>query len=305
MGVYRGEASLSKHDGSTIMSSPDEVEERLFHDLRQRNELNEVFWCHIGRYAHAYDVVAAHAKATGAPLQILDAASGSGYGTYFLSRGGHHCTGVDLNPEAITFSRRVYGRRNCRFEQADVLHLPFANYSFDVGVSFETIEHLSKDDQTAFIGELQRVVKPRGLIIISAPVQPGGLTAPAHNPFHQHEPDPLQLIALVRQRFEQVETFGQLIATGQARQEVVVNPRQGAPEGQLSAPQDAAMRLSVLRRGRGVLRLAAERAFGRHHLTYPWLLKRVMGMLYRGYAVRPLNWKQDRATFLIVTAHAK
>lgn len=285
------------------MSRNHDVEERLFFDRRKRNDLNEVFWCHMGRYAHAYNVARAQALSVGRPLRVLDAACGTGYGTSFLSRGGHNCTGVDLDPEAIEFCRRVYGRPRCRFEQGTVLELPFSDNTFDLVVSFETIEHLLREQQNKFIAEIERVLKPGGQVVLSAPVQPGGMDSPEHNPFHQYEPDSLELINLMQQHFARVEAFGQLVLNAGASPKntpprtaaTSAEPTSGAPVSPSAA----------LRRGRSIVRQATNLLFERHYITRPWLAKGIMAALYGGYKIKPLDWTHQRATFIVLDAQAR
>lgn len=285
------------------MSQNNDVEERLFFDRRKRNELNEVFWCHMGRYAHAYNVARTQAQAAVRPLRVLDAACGTGYGTFFLSRGGHNCSGVDFDPEAIEFCRRFYGRPHCRFEQGTVLEFPFDDDTFDLVVSFETIEHLSQDHQEKFIAEIERVLKPSGQVVLSAPVQPGGMTSPSHNTFHLYEPDPLELIELMRQHFAQVETFSQLIITaGTSLQNALPTTAATSAAPTSSAPLSPS---AALRRGRSIVRQATNLLFERHYITRPWLSKGIMAALYGGYKIKPLDWTHQWATFIVLDAQAR
>lgn len=292
-------------DSLFIMShnQDQDVEERLFFDRRKRNDLNEVFWCHMGRYAYAYDIARAQSQAAGRPLRVLDAACGTGYGTSFLSRGGHNCTGVDLDPEAIEFCRRVYGRPGCRFEQGTVLELPFGDKTFDLVVSFETIEHLSQEQQKTFIAEIERVLKPGGQVVLSAPVQPGGMHSPSHNPFHQYEPDPIELIELMQQHFAQVETFGQLIITeGTSPQNALPTTAATSTASTSSPPLSPS---AALRQGRSIVRQATNLLFERHYIMRPWLLKGVTVALYGGYQIKPLDWRHQSATFIVLDAQAR
>ena len=99
------------------------------------------------------------------PLQILDAGCGSGGMTRFLAQRGTG-TGVDIAPEALRFARR---RGLARLARASVGRLPFRSASFDVVTSFDVLYHLNVDDDLAALGELHRVLRPGGVLLIRLP----------------------------------------------------------------------------------------------------------------------------------------
>jgi ubiquinone/menaquinone biosynthesis C-methylase UbiE len=65
---------------------------------------------------------------------------------------------------------------------ADVTQMSFPSSSFDVVTSFETIEHV---DANRYLSEIERVLKPGGLLVLSTPQSCLG-HIPA-NPHHEHE----------------------------------------------------------------------------------------------------------------------
>ncbi|MBI2816698.1 MAG: methyltransferase domain-containing protein [Acidobacteria bacterium] len=117
---------------------------------------------------------------------VLDAACGSGYGSAMLAENAKAVVGVDISQEAVDYSRAHYTAPNLRFSTADCMVLPFPGAHFDLVVAFEIIEHLH--DPTAFLKELERVLNPSGLLIISTPnrlyytEERGEI-----NPFHERE----------------------------------------------------------------------------------------------------------------------
>src|SRR3546814_2694630 len=77
-------------------------------------------------------------------LRVLDAACGEGFGSALLARAGAHSVlGVDIADSAITHARSRYGAQPVlSFARADVCALDaFPDNSFDLIVSFETLEH--------------------------------------------------------------------------------------------------------------------------------------------------------------------
>src|SRR2546426_8872802 len=103
--------------------------ERLLPD-QQRGEL--VHAEHLARYRFATQFARRR--------RVLDAASGEGYGTAMLAAAGAGAAvGVELDPDVVAHAREKYG---LEFVQGDVCDLPFDESSFDLVVSFETIEHV-------------------------------------------------------------------------------------------------------------------------------------------------------------------
>lgn len=100
---------------------------------------------------------------------ILDAACGEGYGSSLLAANAAKVTGLDIDPSVIRNAREKYGGPNLSFLAGDIGCLPFENACFDMVVSFETIEHVDIPTQEAFLREIRRVLKPRGLLLISTP----------------------------------------------------------------------------------------------------------------------------------------
>ena len=99
---------------------------------------------------------------------VLDVACGEGYGSALLSRQAARVSGVDISAEAIAHGRGAYAdRANLELFEAPCTHLPFAAASFDIVVSFETIEHIG--EQAEFLDELKRVLKADGVLILSCP----------------------------------------------------------------------------------------------------------------------------------------
>jgi SAM-dependent methyltransferase len=146
---------------------------------------------HLSRYEFA----ATHA----AGMRVLDAACGTGYGSALLAKTAASVDGVDLSKEAVEWATRNYGGPNTSFHAACVEFTPFLADSFDLVVSFETLEH-TLSPATA-LWEFVRVMKPGGRGIFSVPNQ-WGLTDNHFVDFNQQ-----LLEKLLRERFESFELF--------------------------------------------------------------------------------------------------
>src|SRR5579859_2896391 len=91
---------------------------------------------------------------------VVDAASGEGYGTGYVGTFARKATGLDVSHEAIDHASKRYPHAG--FRLADVCE---ADYSTaDLVLSFETIEHLP--DPTRF---LKALTSCKGRIVISTP----------------------------------------------------------------------------------------------------------------------------------------
>ena len=130
-------------------------------------------------------------------LRVLDAASGEGYGTAMLAgAGAASAVGVEIDAAAAAAARQKYG---LDYVEGDVCELPFGDASFDLVVSFETVEHV--EDPAKAVSEFKRVLVPDGTLVVSTPNTEESLV---ENPFHTHELTPDQFSALVGEHFAQV-----------------------------------------------------------------------------------------------------
>ncbi len=168
--------------------------------------------------------------------RVLDIACGTGYGIAILKKNAAHVTGVDVDADAAAQALAECGER-ADVLLGDGLGLPFADESFDVVTSFETLEHLH--ERATFLTELNRVLKPGGVLLLSTPnanySQPvNGVPA---NPFHIHEYTPDELRSELESEFIVERFYGQTL-----------DASTGIPpfyEAQKRLPKDAATQLRL------------------------------------------------------------
>ena len=123
--------------------------------------LGEIALEHYHRYFFALPLVKGK--------RVLDIASGEGYGSHILAREATCVTGVDIAGDAVAWSTEKYACANTRFLQGSVTDIPLADASVDVVVSFETLEHVTGEEQEIMLREIRRVLVPNGLLILSTP----------------------------------------------------------------------------------------------------------------------------------------
>lgn len=148
-----------------------------------------------GRYRWAAELTAGR--------RVLDAACGAGWGSALLAAGGAEVVGVDLSPATILDARREHGDR-VDFREGDLCDLPLSDGEFDCVVCFEALAHVATPERA--LDELRRVLRPGGLLLISAPNRS---VYPAGNPLHLCELDSAELERLLRARFGNVAVHGQ------------------------------------------------------------------------------------------------
>ena len=97
------------------------------------------------------------------PGDVLDAACGTGRWAAYLAGRGHVVTGVDQSPAMLDLARAKLP--DARFLDGDLTRLPLADASVDAVVCALALVHVA--DLTTAIGELARVVRPGGRVVIS------------------------------------------------------------------------------------------------------------------------------------------
>jgi SAM-dependent methyltransferase len=197
-----------------VISNPEVKDLEFTGERYLPSEQGEIRIEHYHRYALALSL----AK----NMTVLDVACGEGYGSALLSEVAFDVIGVDISPEAVAHASKTYqGRANLRFLQKSAFKTDLPDASFDLVVSFETVEHLLEQD--AMLAELRRVLKPEGLLLISSPNRPVYSEGRAFtNEFHVKELDFDEFDQLLRRYFAGIEYYGQRLAMG-----TVVQPLQG------------------------------------------------------------------------------
>jgi 2-polyprenyl-3-methyl-5-hydroxy-6-metoxy-1,4-benzoquinol methylase len=147
---------------------------------------------HVARYEFAAPRVRGY---------VLDLMCGSGYGSEILRCGGSQVVGVDADPEAIEYARRMYPLNSYFVSRAQDERLPY----LDGIVWFEGIEHISKSDGLDVLARCAETLRPGGTFIVSTPRD----TNEKYNPWHESEWPLSDLLDTTRVLFGQVEAYGQ------------------------------------------------------------------------------------------------
>lgn len=150
-------------------------------------------------------------------LDVLDAACGEGYGSSILAEKARSVVGIDIDAATVAAAGRKYsGRPNLCFHQGSVADLSIIeSQSKDAVISFETIEHVSRELQEAFLKEIKRVLKPDGFLVMSTPDKKEYSDRyQFHNKFHVAEFYVPEFVAFLKQEFRNIRLYNQYLEVG-------------------------------------------------------------------------------------------
>jgi GT2 family glycosyltransferase/SAM-dependent methyltransferase len=166
----------------------------------------QVVYEHYHRYLWAADLAAGRC--------VLDLGSGEGFGAALLAGSAARVLGIDVDDRTVEHSGRTYQSANLEFRRGDARSLvDVGDGEFDLVVAFELIEHL--EEQQEVLGEIARVLRPGGILIMSTPDRPTyDRGRPEPNPYHKRELTRDELVALLRGYFPNVALWGQRTITG-------------------------------------------------------------------------------------------
>lgn len=165
-----------------------------------------VIYEHFHRYLFAASLVDGR--------DVLDLASGEGFGTALLAESARSVVGIDIDQRTVEHSKLNYQAENLEFQVGDARDLSgFQTGSFGAVVAFEMIEHLAEHEQ--LLEGITRVLAPDGLLILSSPDRTAySDTREFQNPFHVRELTPDELLKLLEGRFSHVATWAQRTVMG-------------------------------------------------------------------------------------------
>jgi SAM-dependent methyltransferase len=169
--------------------------ERTLPDVPEEN-----YW--FRRHLVVYEWIAARV----AGLDVIDMASGEGYGADVLAGAARSVVGVDANPEAHEHSRLRYVRSNLSFARdlVETYHGEADAISF-----LQTIEHVEAPGDV--LEHFKALLRPGGTAYISTPnvltLAPEGAER-SGNPWHVREYRAEEFAGMLAPHFDRVELYG-------------------------------------------------------------------------------------------------
>jgi 2-polyprenyl-3-methyl-5-hydroxy-6-metoxy-1,4-benzoquinol methylase len=134
--------------------------------------------------------------------KVLEVGCGEGRGFNALLTRATHLTAVDRMRSALDELRKSYPQVDLRAMQFPPL-ASLADNCFDTVVSLQVIEHIRDDD--SFFSEINRVLKPGGMAVLTTPNRPMSLS---RNPWHVREYTAVELQSLAGRYFASAEVKG-------------------------------------------------------------------------------------------------
>jgi SAM-dependent methyltransferase len=137
-------------------------------------------------------------------LDVVDVASGEGYGAGVMSRTARSVLGVEPNPEAHEHARLKYPQVEFRRDLAETFRA-----DADAIVFLQTIEHVH--DPAAVLDHFKEQLRPGGVAYVSTPnvltLAPEGAER-SGNPWHIVEYRPEEFRELCERHFARVQLYG-------------------------------------------------------------------------------------------------
>jgi 2-polyprenyl-3-methyl-5-hydroxy-6-metoxy-1,4-benzoquinol methylase len=128
-----------------------------------------VAWSHRRRFALARELASA-----GAGGALLDYGCGDGTFVAMAHELFQETVGADIDIEQLRdCSTRLQALPDIRFASIDALRDSEYQARFDAVVCMEVLEHCPSDVQPQILADLDRVVRPHGVIVLSVPIETG------------------------------------------------------------------------------------------------------------------------------------
>ncbi len=143
---------------------------------------------------------------------VLDTGCGARQGPYLIAESALKVFGLDISYAAIDYCSKHWQKDNVDYIVADVKALPFKDERLDVILSLEVIEHI--DDYKAYLLEMLRLLRQKGILIISTPQR--SIASPRgelSNPDHVREFELEEFDSILRNNFTKVTMYGHFFST--------------------------------------------------------------------------------------------
>lgn len=149
-------------------------------------------------YVFQRSILAYHKAAEMVGGDVLEIGTGMGYGIDIVAPVTKRFITIDK-----TAAYEGSMPPNSEFRKMEVPPIAFADESFDYVISFQVIEHIKDDSE--FVKEVSRILRPGGKFIVSTPNAPMSLT---RNPWHIREYTCEEFKTLLSPHFSRIDAMG-------------------------------------------------------------------------------------------------
>ena len=175
-------------------------------------DIEDLIARHIGRYS----LLGLYCRPG---YRVLDFPCGSGYGADLLKVFGIIYEGIDRDPVALEYARRLYGSDKASFKIGDLSAPNLDTGRYDTIACIEGLEHIEQKYQSPLIAAFHRALKPGGTLVISSPENPTRKSGRStHNQYHLWELNRADLLELLHKHFSpqavEIVTHKAALSTG-------------------------------------------------------------------------------------------
>jgi 2-polyprenyl-3-methyl-5-hydroxy-6-metoxy-1,4-benzoquinol methylase len=157
-------------DKSPVTTTSPELIEQGHYARKQIFSRNAIVaWSHRRRFAVARELASA-----GAGGALLDYGCGDGTFVALAHDLFRETVGADIDADQLRdCRRRLDSVGNVQFASIDDLRTPAHQGHYDAVVCMEVLEHCPSDVQPHVLDDLDRLVRPHGVVVISVPIEIG------------------------------------------------------------------------------------------------------------------------------------
>lgn len=134
---------------------------------------------------------------------VLDIPCGTAWGSSRLV-GYKKLIGMDVSKDAIDFATLKYKTDKTEYLVGRMEKIELLDNSIDVIVCLEGFEHITKKHGLQFLEEAKRILKKKGILIMTSPVIEAGKSG-SGNPYHLYEYPEHELVEILNNNFQFLE----------------------------------------------------------------------------------------------------
>jgi 2-polyprenyl-3-methyl-5-hydroxy-6-metoxy-1,4-benzoquinol methylase len=161
---------MATSDKSSVTTSSSELLEQGHYARKQIFSRNAIVaWSHRRRFALARELASA-----GAGGALLDYGCGDGTFVGLAHDLFRETVGADVDAGQVRdCKRRLSALANVQFASIEALRDPRHTDHYDAVVCMEVLEHCPSDIQPIVLADLDRMVRPHGVVVVSVPIEIG------------------------------------------------------------------------------------------------------------------------------------